>query len=444
MSNHLIRPLLLILFAMAAPGCGWTSKLAGTKSPFDKNAPCALPPEATKDEVIAYLNKNVLGDGDRPGLTSWSSSIKVTATGMAGIETKGEIAVAAPRNLRLNVFQPVSKNLVMDLGSNDEQFWLWSQEEKQQVMTCRHDDFAMALTELNMPLPFHPDWMMEVFGVIPLDPSEFRMERPFSGSPIADLIADRYGPSGEPVQRVIRIDSCHGYVMEHQLRRNDGSTIARAILYNHYRDPATQLTIAKKVRIDWPDIDGFIVLTFSDINVNPTVSDDSPKWTMPSPPGSQVVDLGDLARSRRRPNTKAVAEGGAIPPDNQQASATSDGPDAPVWPASAATTPPTPEVQLSIEPEDWQRPDERAGRIGPEDMEFEQPEPAGESSAPTWAQEPTIRMQSPHAQNAQQQSKGFSLFNWLRATRPSAGGPPSAYSSEASRSSSVRPRLGLE
>jgi hypothetical protein len=433
--------LLIVAAALTASGCTWLSKIY-SRDPFSPKSPCALPPEASKEELVSYLNKNILADGGRAGLTSWRSRAKVRAKAMP-VGVDAEIALSAPRNLRLRVYEPLSNNALMDMGSNDQQFWLWSKEQKQEVVTCHHEDFATAITELRMPLPFHPDWMMEVFGVVPYDPSEFKVEHPFEKGPLVDLVAQRFGPNGEPVSRVIRIDACHGIVREHQLRRQDGSVIARALLSNHFKEPTSQLIVAKQVRLEWPDLDEFIVLTFHEIDVNPQMAEESSLWTVPSPPGSQLVDLGDIARERGRQMAErdpGLEQAGA----SSAASATGGESEAPAWSGESTDASPNPNVGLSIESADWQAPEERAGRVGPDEMEFESPEPADSSSASPWPDEPTIRMQSSDMEPAAKRPSRSRFFNWLFPKRKSATAPPAAYSSEASRSSSGRPRLGLE
>lgn len=441
--------LLIVAVALSATGCNLYPKIF-TRDPFGPKAACALPPEATKEEIVLYLNKNILGENGRGGVTGWRSKPKVYVKGIP-VGADADLAVAAPRNLRMRVYEPLSGNAMMDLGSNDEHFWLWTKDQPDQrndVMVCRHEDFGTAITKLNMRLPFHPDWMMEVFGVVPLDPSEFAIEHPFEKSPIVDLVAHRHAPNGEPVLRVIRINACHGLVLEHQLRREGGGVIARAVLTGHYKQPDSQAIVPKQIRLEWPELDEFIVLKLNEIDVNSGVSNESQLWTMNAPPGSQVVDLGQMARLQGKDPIAMHEEieqtGTSNPAQPGSAAVLTEDTEAPAWGGEPQSSDGNPNIDLTIEREDWQTPEARAGRVNADEMEFEVPESSESSSASPWAEEPTIRMQSSESLRGTKRSGRSRFFNWLFPTRPSEAAPPGAYFSGASRSSSVRPRLGLE
>jgi hypothetical protein len=447
--------LLIVAIALCAPGCSLYPKIF-SRDPFGPKAACALPPEATKEEIVLYLNKNILGENGRGGVTGWRAKPKVYVKGIP-VGADADLAVAAPRNLRMRVYEPLSGNAMMDLGSNDEHFWLWTRDQPDQrndILKCRHEDFGTAITELNMRLPFHPDWMMEVFGVVPLDPSEFTVERPFENSPIVDLVAQRHAPTGEPVLRVIRINACHGLVLEHQLRRQGGTVIARAILSGHYKQPDSLAIVPKQIRLEWPELDEFIVLKLNEIDVNAGVSDDSQMWTMNTPPGSQVVDLGDMARSRGVPGEMDRSRevpyvqldeiqrgGGSNAAESGMAAIDTGDSEAPAWGNVSPATDGNPKIDLSMEGEDWQTPESRVGRVDADEMEFEVPESSRPATTSPWAGEPTIRMQSSESSSTARHPNRSRFFNWLFPRRDAR---PAAYSSKASQSSSVRPRLGLE
>jgi hypothetical protein len=442
-----------------------------TKDQFSKSTPCVLAPQASREELVEYLNRNITGDGTHPGLRSWSSKAVVHVKGFPAGAT-ATIAVAGPRNLRMRVSTPLMPSPLMDMGSNNERFWLWAKDDPHKaIMTCAHEDVPLALSEMQMRLPFQPDWLMEVLGVIPLDPNEFRVERPSPDGPMINLVATRIDPTGEDVERVIQVNACHGIIIDHELRRkSDRHTIARASLTGHYRDPDTQIVLPKQIRIDWVDVDLYVVLDFTKITVNPELPDESSMWTMPSMPGCEVVDIGKIARERgrqqvngqrteseRTASTQAATVEGFSSVEELGSQAEQDaggeqGADAPAWAAppvwstpedveatstSLGNQPPTTDEE-TIEPQ--------AGRIRMN--EYESPAETDDANAarPFPEAEESIRMQS---QETSRQGtippRRWNLFSWLwgRSARPAAA-PPSTYSREPSRSSWGRPRLGQE
>lgn len=259
-----------------------------------------LDPGCSKEELIAHLNRHVAGTATRPGVTGWKAdNAGVKLSGIPG-ELPSMIAVEAPRNLRLTVSMPISGSLMADIGSNSEKFWIWT-NESQQVLTSRHDDVALALDELQMPVHIHPDWLLEVFGVTPIDPDEFRMVHPPSGrGPEVELVADRQSPLGADIERVIRVNVPQGRITQHILRLPGGKIVARAAL-SDYRKSRGGVEMPHSFVLHWPDAHVSMAVNIRDPEMNPDAFQSNlALWRTPQFPGSQVVDIGQLARSRQR------------------------------------------------------------------------------------------------------------------------------------------------
>jgi hypothetical protein len=278
-----------------------------------------------------------------------------------------------------------------------------------------------------MPFPVQPEWLMEVFGVVPLDPNEFRMERGMKGSPFVSLISECHGPSGEPMQRIIQVNACHGLVTLHELRNAEGKVIASASFQGHYHDPQTRLVLVKQIRIELPQEPMILTLELDRIQVNPPVTEDSLVFSLPQLPGHRTVDLAQVARQQR-----------GAPPQTADASEELSAPERPKKPRTA----PQNELEapaIGFEPE----PDsiDSAPGFQPPGGQFEMPSSNELEVSPAGID---VRGQSPAS--APSRKPGF----WARLKAAVTGGPPSAasrpegYSPAASRSSWGPPRLGLE
>jgi hypothetical protein len=205
------------------------------------------------------------------------------------------IAVQAPRNLRLLVSNPLSQAQEVDIGSNDERFWIWFKGAKE-VMTTRHEDVSLALNELEIPVHIHPDWLMEVFGVIPLNPDEFQLRRPHQDTGLVELVAQRQSPLGEDVERVVRVNLCRGRIVQHELRLPGGKVLARASI-DKYSVLPTGTEFPSVVRLEWPDARKEMIMEIHNPEINPpSLSQNVALWQMPS--HGPVVDIGLLARQR--------------------------------------------------------------------------------------------------------------------------------------------------
>lgn len=266
---------------------------------FARQEPCRLDPAIPKADLIAHLNRNLTGHSGQPALTSWQAgdaTLRVSGAGMPTVpRLPAMLAVEAPRNLRLIVSHPLSGGQEVDLGSNDERFWFWTKDAPQ-IITCRQEDVPDALRQLSMPIHIHPDWLMEVFGVIPIDGSEYSMVRPHAEATDVELIASRTSPLGEAVRRVIRVDLCRGEIIEHQLRTEDGRIIARALLDRH-TELSNGATLPMLVKLDWPEAQVQMTINLGRPVPNPpALAANDSLWQIPSIPGARPIDVGALAR----------------------------------------------------------------------------------------------------------------------------------------------------
>ena len=278
--------LLFVLLGGSLPGCSLPRWMMRQQY--------AVEPSVTKEQLVAHLNKNVLGSETQPPLKAWQSQAKVRVS-MLPIGLNASIAVEAPRNLRLLVSNPVGGQEV-DLGSNSEQFWIWTKERPQEVMTVKHEEVSYALQALQFPVDIHPDWLMQVFGVIPLDPNDFELVRPKMENGEVELVARRQSRFGEDVERVIKVNLFQGRITEHTLRLPGGMVMARAKIDSYHR-LAEGTNLPAKVRLQWPDAGIELSIETRTPQINPaSLAQRQDLWEMPS--NVAAVDLGALARSR--------------------------------------------------------------------------------------------------------------------------------------------------
>ncbi|MFN0050886.1 MAG: hypothetical protein ACKV0T_01760 [Planctomycetales bacterium] len=275
---------LLLLGSVPLSGCGMMRNLFGPRDPFAPNARCVLRPDATSDEVLEYLNDNT------GKITSWrSDSVSISGRGAAysPVSIGASLAIESPRNFRL-----LAKSLTVeevDLGSNPEEYWFWSKRSEEKYIFVAHHGEEIS-PRRRLPIPFQPDWIMEVFGVMPIDGADVTMHPGPPGNRTMRLVAQRVTPDGTPVQKVVVVDTCHGVVREHQLLDSQGQLIASARLEGHFRDPKTQVVLPSKVSLDWPRADVGLTLVINRIEVNPPVISEA-TWRVPTKQGYAVQHL---------------------------------------------------------------------------------------------------------------------------------------------------------
>jgi hypothetical protein len=313
------RILLTLVLLASLGGCSLRNRLFPA-APFSDRAPCAISPSITKDQLVAHLNRNIQGSATTSGVASWRcTNVKITASGMPpGISVPASIAVEAPRNFRLRVSEPLTRVEMLDMGSNHEQFWFWAKDANPpQVVTVSHSDLPAAQRELRVP--FDPDWLMEVMGVIPIDASKVTLSRGRADAPTLELISETPTLDGTPVRKVIRVDACHGIIREHALYDSRGDLIARAALADHRIDQATGLIVPNVVSFYWPAMRQSMKMVLGNVELNPAQTPVS-VWQVPNKPGAPRFDLSQMlgGKGRRHPSLYGAGSPfGIVPPQEE-------------------------------------------------------------------------------------------------------------------------------
>src|SRR6516162_11552081 len=206
MSQRRVLPLLLVALATALPGCAWMRNVVGVRQ-----APvtCVLPPNASKEEIVAHLN------GNTAKVNAWktdSATISIRGQGPIPISVGASLYVEAPRNFRLKAHSLAGDEA--DLGSNPEHFWFWNKRnEERYVFRARHDEPPEKMRRV--PIPFQPDWIIEALGVISIDPQEVTMQPGQPGSNTVWLVADKVSPQGLKIRKCTLVDTCQGVIRQH-------------------------------------------------------------------------------------------------------------------------------------------------------------------------------------------------------------------------------------
>ena len=248
--------------------------------------PCTFNPAATKQEIIAHVNRFIAPESEASSLTSWrATQMRVTMAGFPPLG--GTIDVQAPSRLRIRAEVPLSSMEMADFGSNDEEMWFWGKGAPS-VMTVSHEDLPAALQQ--MQIPFEPEWLMEVLGVVALDVDDYELERPASDSSWVFLVARRESPTGEQVVRKVRVDLCHGHIVEHRVERLNGELIASAVLGNYRPDVSGRYELPHLVQLEWPVAKAGLKLELGTIHANPTPLADA-AWAVPQKSGIPIQRL---------------------------------------------------------------------------------------------------------------------------------------------------------
>ena len=296
-----------ISLILCQSGCHWINGGIGSLSPFQPNLDPIFEHNASKVEIIDHLNANT------SRLRSWQSedaTIKVKSPASPiPIPLGATISVEAPRNFRLRAHGTLAQ---ADMGSNDDRLWFWvNPGPVDNVVTARHEDVPMI--QQYERLPFDPDWLMEVLGVVPLERSEVELHSPPDPrSHFSSLVFVRTARDGKRYQRIVTIDNRVG-IVEHRLidlSNKRGTLIARATLSGHRSVDGTMLP--HRIFLEWPMTKTEFVMTLKDIQVNGAIDQD--QWKVPQMDNLPTIDLGERIAAIYGLDRRVMAEQPDPPP----------------------------------------------------------------------------------------------------------------------------------
>jgi hypothetical protein len=288
---------------LLSAGCNWFHANVLNKSKQPQQT--ALNEKPAPEDLIAYLN------GDRPNVVK-VNSLQVTdlaieakmGLGVArSIELRGTLLAQGPRNFRMEGKIPGAGTEVVDLGSNDHEFWFWvAQNNPPYLFYCSHSDLPRA----RLPLPIHPDWIMEALGMAHVTPSRnFRVELPRGGNSI-ELIEDTTSPQGQRMQKVTVFNSRtmsgkEPQVISRRLVDHQGKVICEAVVKEMQQDQRTRAMVPKRMDLIYPGDRTMDKITLSlvldTIAVNLPIDQSMAWFTRPDKPGVKSFDLGNVANT---------------------------------------------------------------------------------------------------------------------------------------------------
>lgn len=248
-------------------------------------APRVLPENPTLDDVVRVVNDNA----DRvQTLTTQQATLEIP--GLPTLRTR--LDVDRPHRFRL--VGSVLGSEEVDLGGNEERFWIWIKRNDPPAMYyCSHEDFhASAARRI---LPIEPEWLIEALGLVHLDP-QAPHRGPFqTGNGRLEIHTPSETPTG-PVLKVLVVDAASGVVLEQKVVDAHGRVLGTAVASRHGADPATGALLPGRVNVALAATENgpglTMQFTLKNVQVNRAGGISPDRWEMPAQRGYAAVDLG--------------------------------------------------------------------------------------------------------------------------------------------------------
>jgi hypothetical protein len=279
----LTRKILLILVLVTSTS-GATCLPRGLWQKNYPTPPVVFEEFPTLQEVLAVVNNNQrVKQLDAQGA-------RISAPGTPRL--RASMALERPRHFRLRAGLFDFSGPELDLGSNDELFWIWIKQHPQPaIYYARHDEFIDSQARQRMPVDF--GWFNDALGLVELDPKDVH-EGPLRAGKGKLEIRTRIPAEGGEMLRVIVIDDRYGWVLEQHLRDPRGQLLV-SIHCSRYRFyPAHGVSLPHQVEIHL--LPGHanqmkLELDVAAYQINRVSPSPQELWEMPSYEGYPQVDI---------------------------------------------------------------------------------------------------------------------------------------------------------
>jgi hypothetical protein len=293
-------------------------------------APQILMEGATRDQIVAAVNQN---SSRIQSITA--TGVTITIPDMLGLPLlSGNIAAERPGRFRLTAGTIAGQEL--DIGSNDELFWMWvRRNQPPAVYFCRHVQFANS--NIRQFMPIEPSWLLAAMGIVDIDPaSVFDGPLPSArGQGTVELRSWLPSASGR-LQRVTVVDARRAWVVEQDIYDQSGTTLlasARADSHRYYE--REQVSLPDRVTIQLPTANLRMTINLGPVQINQLAADRGQLWTLPTFDGYPRYDLGNAAPGTPLPGPGAPSPLGGIVPTSYPSYPTTPYPVTPAYTPSA-------------------------------------------------------------------------------------------------------------
>jgi len=266
-------------------------------------------------EFVAEHNRNA----ERIQSLKARPSVQIVGRRLTG-RTDARLAMQRPRDFKLEM-ESVGGNKKADIGSNNEKFWFWVQnDDDKSIYWCNYAD----LKSSGLPITFQPDWIVEALGLKPISPEEAAgirvKEGPERGT--TTLIFPPIQNKADTYTRVVVVWNDNLRIKEYRILAGDRQTmLAQAVVKGykeHEIDSDETSTIRRcylpdEIRFDWKKEGLALDVAIQDVVINrldPALK--TSIFVEPRMPGYTRQNLADLKLGQ--PNNSRTTVRRTLPP----------------------------------------------------------------------------------------------------------------------------------
>lgn len=278
-----------LFFAAVFPGDATAQffKVGWKKDPL----PVVFNRTPTQAELVQHITNN------NSKFKQLSSDLVVALDGTPKL--RGTMQLELPRRLRIKAGVMSLSSLGVDVGSNDQDFWVWTKvnlpNQKPAIFHANHEAFKNATSSVRQAIPLEPVWLLEGLGLIQFEQGDVHKGPVVTPEGFLQLYTVRQTPTG-PNFRVMLIHPKHGTVLQQALYDSREQLIAYTNSTNYKYFPKQGAALPEKIEMHLFQNGQQIkmVIETSDFQFDSLYGDPYQMWTMPTPKGVPAIDLTNI------------------------------------------------------------------------------------------------------------------------------------------------------
>lgn len=275
-----------LFFAAVFPGDASAQffKVGWKKDPL----PVVFNRTPTQAELVQHITNN------NSQFRQLSSDLVVSLDGAPKL--RGTMQLELPRRLRIKAGVLSMNSLGVDVGSNDQDFWVWTKvnlpNQKPAIFHSSHEGFKNANSRVRQAIPLEPVWLLEGLGLIQFEQGDIHKGPDITREGYLRLFTIRQTPTGRKV-RVMLIHPKHGTVLQQALYDDQNQLLAYtdSMDYKSFSKQGAALPEKIEMHLFQNGQETKMVIEASDFQFDSLYGDPNQMWSMPKPNGVQAIDL---------------------------------------------------------------------------------------------------------------------------------------------------------
>lgn len=270
-----LAQLTLLLACVVSSGCMMNRAVVAPPNVFNE------PP--SQQQVIDAINAN-----SAKVQQLHSEDVRLSFPGEMPFSVKATMDYERPLRFRLSGESILGREL--DLGSNNDEYWMWvKRNPPPTVYHGRQDQFFESAAQQFLPMP--PYWIAEAFGLVYLDPNQPHKMFGQQANGLFEIHSQITTPRGF-LYRVLEVDQRQALVKKQMLYDANEQLLASAEASDFRHDPLQNVTLPHLIRVSLPSAGIVFEFQVSNYVINQR-NVDPDLWTKPQIPGHRYLDLAN-------------------------------------------------------------------------------------------------------------------------------------------------------